>query len=204
MRRHGRGEILALEGGPPEEVVVIRRGRVKVTYTTAQGREVLLAVGGPGAVLGELSAIDGMPRTATVTAIDDVELIAVPASDFTTFLSAHPDTALALLRTLSQRLRESDAKRVEQVESDVQGRLARLLLQLVDDHGAPHGDGGVRIALPLSQEEMAAWTGASREAVNKALARLRAQGWVATQRREIVVLDVAALQRAVEGPGPDD
>ena len=194
VRRHPRGGILVLEGSDPEEVLVLRRGRVKVSYETVDGREVLLAVRGPGAMLGELSAIDGEPRVATVSAIEDVEAVSVSVSQFHAFLRSHPDAAIALLRTLSRRLRESDRKRVEFASSDTVGRVARLLLDLADEHGEPDG-GGVRITLPLSQQELAAWTASSREAVNKALRALRARGWVTTHRRAIVILDAGALQR---------
>jgi len=199
-RRFPRGSILVLEGSDPEEVLLLESGRVKVGYETADGREVLLAVRGPGAVLGELSALDGEPRVATVTAIEDVEATTVSVSGFHEFLRGRPDATLSLLRTLTRRLRESDRKRVEFAAWDTVGRVARLLLELAAEHGEELADGGgVRINLPLSQQELAAWTASSREAVNKALRALRARGWVTTHRRAIVILDIRALQRRSAG-----
>jgi CRP/FNR family transcriptional regulator, cyclic AMP receptor protein len=198
-RRFPRGSILVLEGSDPEEVLLLESGRVKVGYETADGREVLLAVRGPGAVLGELSALDGEPRVATVTAIEDVEATTVSVSGFHEFLRRRPDATLGLLRTLTRRLRESDRKRVEFAAWDTVGRVARLLLELAAEHGEELAGGGVRINLPLSQQELAAWTASSREAVNKALRALRARGWVTTHRRAIVILDVRALQRRSAG-----
>ena len=197
-RRYTRGDILMIEGSDPAEVFVLRRGRVKVSYETADGREVLLAVRAPGALLGELSAIDGEPRVATVSAIDDVEAVAVSVAQFHAFLRSHPDAAVALLRSLSRRLRESDRKRVEFAAWDTVGRVARLLLELAEQHGE-RTDGGVRINLPLTQQELAAWTASSREAVNKALRALRARGWVTTHRKAVVIVDVAALRRRAAG-----
>jgi CRP-like cAMP-binding protein len=194
VRRHPRGGILMLEGSDAEDVLLLRRGRVKVSYETEDGREVLLAVRGPGALLGELSAIDGEPRVATVSAIEDVEVVALGVASFRSFLHSHPDAAVGLLRTLTRRLRESDRKRVEFAAWDTVGRLARLLVELAEKHGQPDGT-AVRIGLPLSQQELAAWTASSREAVNKALRTLRARGWVTTHRRAIVILDLAALRR---------
>lgn len=196
-RRYRRGEILILEGSDPEDVLVLRGGRVKVSYQTVDGREVLLAVRGPGALLGELSAIDGEPRLATVTAIDAVDAVAVGVATFEGFLRRHPGAAVDLLRTLSRRLRESDRKRVEFAAADTVGRLAGLLVELAEQHGEPVAD-GVRIGVPLSQQELAAWTASSREAVNKALSSLRARGWVTTQRRGVVVHDVDALRERAE------
>jgi CRP-like cAMP-binding protein len=195
LRRYPRGSVLMLEGADADEVLLLERGRAKIAYDTADGREVLLAVRGPGALLGELSAIDGEPRVATVTAIDDVDAVSLPVPAFTEFLRSHPDAMMALVRTLSRRLRESDRKRVEFAAWDTVGRVARLLLQLAREHGEPQAGGGVRITLPLSQQELAAWTASSREAVNKALRSLRARGWVATQRRAVVLLDPDALRR---------
>jgi len=194
-RSYSRGGILVLEGSDPEDVLLLEKGRVKVSYETADGREVLLAVRGAGSMLGELSAIDGEPRVATVTAIDDVDAVSVSVAAFRDFLRSHPDAAMALLRTLSRRLRESDRKRVEFAAWDTVGRVARLLLELAKEHGEQLEDGSVRIGLPLSQQELAAWTASSREAVNKALRALRARGWVTTHRRAIVILDPRALGR---------
>lgn len=197
-RRHPRGGILMIEGSDPEDVQLVRRGRVKVSYDTEDGREVLLAVRGPGALLGELSAIDGEPRVATVTAIEDVEVVSVGVAEFQGFLRSHPDAAVGLLRGLTRRLRESDRKRVEFAAWDTLGRLARLLVELAGQHGRPDAS-GVRIELPLSQQELAAWTASSREAVNKALRTMKGRGWVSTQRRAVVVHDLAALRRRAEG-----
>src|SRR6267142_1955181 len=154
-RRYRRGAILFHEGGGSDEIVVVLSGRVKVSTVTADGKEVVLAFRGPGDLLGELSAIDGDARSATVGALEPVVAAVVAASEFRTFLSAHPRVAVLLLEMLARRLR--DAER----------------------YGEPVAE-GVRITLPLSQEELAGWTGSSREAVGKALHALRGLGWVRT------------------------
>jgi len=191
-RRHARGAALFREHEDSDSVVVVLAGRVKVS-TVTDGREVVLAFRGPGDLVGELSAIERRPRSATVTAVEPVEALTLAASEFRAFLHAHPRVALLLLEMLSRRLRDADRKRVEFAAHDTVGRVSARLVELAEAHGRPAG-AGVEITLPLSQEELAGWTGASREAVGKALQLMRGLGWVATQRRRITVLDLEALR----------
>jgi CRP-like cAMP-binding protein len=193
-RRFRKGQAIFHEGGTSDRVVVLLEGRVKVSTVTEDGKEIILAFRGPGDMLGELSAIDGEPRSASVEAIEPVEALALAATDFRSFLIAHPDVALLLLRMMSRRLRDADRKRVEFGAHDTVGRVAARLVELAERYGEPAAR-GIRVGLPLSQEELAAWTGASREAVSKALGTLRKVGWVITERRRITVLDIEALRR---------
>ena len=193
-RRYRRGAVVFHEGGGSDEVVVVLAGRVKVSTVTADGKEVVLAFRGPGDLLGELSAIDGEARSATVGALEPVEAAILTANDFRAFLSAHPRVAILLLEMLARRLRDADRKRVEFGAHDTLGRVAARLVELAERYGEPV-TGGVRITLPLSQEELAGWTGSSREAVGKALHALRGLGWVRTERRRITVLEMEPLRR---------
>jgi CRP-like cAMP-binding protein len=158
------------------------------------GEELLLALRGPGDLLGELSAIDGEPRSATVSALEPLEVLLVDAGEFTAFLRANPSVMFDLLRLLTGRLRDADRKRVEFGSFDTLGRVASRLLELVETYGEPSSR-GVRIAIPLTQLELAGWIGASREAVSKALRVLRSTGLIETRRGSIVVLDREALRR---------
>ena len=193
-RRYRRGAVVFHEGGGSDEIVVVLAGRVKVSTVTAEGKEVVLAFRGPGDLLGELSAIDGEARSATVGALEPVEAAVVAASEFRAFLSAHPRVAILLLEMLARRLRDADRKRVEFGAHDTLGRVSARLVELAERYGEPVAD-GVRITLPLSQEELAGWTGSSREAVGKALHALRGLGWVRTERRRITVLEMEPLRR---------
>ncbi len=195
VRRFERGQALFHEGQLPDRVVLLRSGRVKVTSTTPAGREVVLAFRGPGELVGELAAIDDEPRSATIVAVEQVEALTLPPGDFLAFLEEHPSACLALVRVLSQRLRDADAKRIEFATLNTLGRVAQRLLELCERFGES-GDGAIRIALPLSQEELAGWTGSSIESVGRALQTMRALHWITTRRREICVLDLDALRRA--------
>jgi CRP/FNR family cyclic AMP-dependent transcriptional regulator len=196
-RSYKRGATLFNEGDIADRVVVILEGNVKVSFFTDDGKEVVLAVRGPGDLVGELSALDAEPLSATVTAIGPVTGLVMGADAFTNFLQQTPGVALLLLRMLSRKLRDADRKRVEFSEFDTVGRVARRLVELCERFGGP-SEGRVEIDLGLTQEELAGWTGASREAVSKALQILKARGWVTTQRRSITVLDLQALRKRSE------
>jgi CRP/FNR family transcriptional regulator, cyclic AMP receptor protein len=194
VRRFRKGHAIFHQGTSSDHVVVVRSGRVKVSTVTPDGKEVVLAFRGPGDLLGELSALDGEPRSATVQAIEPVEALTVDAAAFHAFLAANPEVAILLVRMLNRRLRDADRKRVEFGAHDTVGRVAARLVELAERYGED-GQEGLTIALPLSQEELAGWTGSSREAVSKALQAMRAAGWVRTERRRFTVLDMDALRR---------
>ncbi|MBW3657438.1 MAG: Crp/Fnr family transcriptional regulator [Actinobacteria bacterium] len=193
-RRLRRGVTLFCEGDRSDTVAYLLSGRVKVSYHTRTGVEVVLAVHGPGQLLGELSAIDGSPRSASVVALEPVDVVLVPAVTFRRFLTTHPDLTLRLLELLAERLRDADRKRVEFGSHDVVGRVAARLSELTERYGVA-GDGTVDVELPLTQDELAAWVGASREGVSKALRVLRERGVIATGRRRIIVHDRDELAR---------
>jgi CRP-like cAMP-binding protein len=193
-RRVAAGGYLISEGGASDAVFIVLAGHVKVFSVTERGGEVVLGVRGPGALLGELAAIDDEPRGASVSALEPVEFLTLPAEAFRAFLHDHPRLMFMLMRTLTSRLRDADRKRVEFGAYDAVSRVARRLVELAERFGEPVAD-GVRIALPFTQDELAGWVGASREAVVKALRLLRARGHIQTQRRSVVVRDLAALRR---------
>ena len=193
VRRYRRGDVLFHEGDDAGAVLVLLAGHVKAAMLN-DGREIILAFPGPGELLGELSAIDGRPRSGTVRAIDDVEALVIPGSAFRAFLEHRPRVAFVLLCSVIARLRTADRQRVDYAVNDVVVRVAGRLVELCDRFGCEEGT-GVEIGLSITQDELAAWAGASREAVAKAMAVLRTLGWVQTERRRILVLDLPALRR---------
>lgn len=189
-----RGGHLLVEGTRSDVVFVVLTGRVKVSSSTSHGTEVVLAVRGPGALLGELGAIDDEPRGASAIALEPIEVLAIGSSGFSEYLAGNPRVTLMLLRTVTSRLRDADRKRVEFGGFDTVSRVAFRLVELAERFGEDVPD-GVRIAIPFTQDELAGWVGASREAVVKALRALRARGLVETQRRAMVIHDLPALRR---------
>jgi CRP/FNR family cyclic AMP-dependent transcriptional regulator len=193
-RQFAGGTALFQEHQASDRVMLLMAGRVKIASVSEDGRESVLAFRGPGEVLGELSAIDGQPRSASVLAVEHVEAIVIPAAAFRAFLERTPRATLWLLTRVIARLREADRKRAEFGASDTIGRVAARLIELAERYGTP-AEGGLRIDLPITQEELASWVGSSREGVNKALHTLRGLGWVETERRSLTVVDMEALRR---------
>jgi CRP/FNR family cyclic AMP-dependent transcriptional regulator len=193
-RSYKRGQALFHEDGTPDRVVVLVAGFVKLSRLSDDGREVILAIRGPGDLLGEQSAIDGRPRSATATALDEVTALVLSSGDFLGLLEREPRTALVVLKILSSRLRESDVGRVELSLQDATARVAARILELSKRFG-DDAEAGVEIHLPISQEELAGWTGCSRDSVVKALQAMRSLGWIETGRRRITVLELDALRR---------
>ena len=190
--RYRRGEVLFSEGSSADRVLAVRDGQVKVTVATPAGRELVLAVKAAGDLLGELGALDGRPRSASAVALTDVEAVALAPSAFDRFLDEHPRLATRLLRSLAAQVRDSDDQAVERGSGDVVCRVARRLAQLAAATGTE------RPALALTQDDLAGWVGATREATNRALAQLRSDGCIATERRRIVVLDPPSLLAYLE------
>jgi len=188
-----RGDVLLARGEVGDRVLVVETGRVKVSVTTSSGREVVLTFRGPGSLMGDQSLVDESPRSATVTAVEPVTVLVIAASAFRGYLASHPNVALAMLATLSGRLRESDRRLAEYSAADTLGRICARLVELCEQEG--HDESlVVQITLPITQEELAGWTGASIESTAKALRQLRSLGWVATGRRSIEVTDLASLR----------
>jgi CRP-like cAMP-binding protein len=193
-RRASRGQPLLRAGAAGDEVVIVLEGRVKLVAYGADRREVVLGLRGPGDLIGEMAALGGQRRTASAVAVDeDVQAAYLSAEELRRFLAAHPGVALVLIRMLVRRLSEADRDRIDLATQDSVGRVAKRLVELAADHGTPDG-AGTRIELSLTQDELASWTGATRETVSRALALMRRLGWIGTDNRSITVLDADALR----------
>ena len=203
LRREGRsrtfqrGQALFTEGDRAERVFLIERGWVIITCTAPGGREIVLGLRGPGEMLGELSALDGEPRSASAVTVSEVETIVVSGSALARALD-EVEAAREIIRMLAARLRDADRKRLEFAALDTLGRVAWRLLELSERFGDEIAE-GISVELPLSQEQLAGWCGASRESTVKALASLRALGCITTGRRHVLIRDVETLRRHAGG-----
>ena len=192
--RMRRGEVLFNEGEPGDRVYVIADGKIKLGHTAPDGRETLIAVLGPGEMLGELSLFDPGPRAATATAIAPSRLLELRHDDLMIFLRTRPDLSAQLLQGLARRLRRTNAALADLVFSDVPGRVAKALLDLAARFGVPTEE-GIRVVHDLTQEELAQLVGASRETVNKALAEFGNRGWIRLEGRAVLIIDKSRLER---------
>jgi CRP/FNR family cyclic AMP-dependent transcriptional regulator len=194
IRRYPVGAALFHERDPPDAVFVLQAGRVKLTCATEGGRDVLLGIREPGDLIGEMSAIDEVPRLASAIALGPVEVLVLSSQAFVAYLDRTPSVALVIVRLLNRRLRETARERIEFTALDTVGRVCSRLVELADRFGAA-GEEGTRIDVSITQEELAAWTASSREAVIRALRTLRELGWIETRRRGITLVEVESLRR---------
>ncbi|MFD5420561.1 Crp/Fnr family transcriptional regulator [Streptomyces sp. NPDC127069] len=182
---------------PASHVLLILHGWTKITASAANGKEALLALRGPGDIIGESAALTGRPRSATVTALEPVRAVAIDPERFRAFLARVPAAAFQLLALTSDRTRAGDRRRLEFASLSVRERLAVLLQDLARTHGR-RTEEGVEVAVPLTKQELAGAVGASREMVQRHLKELRDRGIVITGRRALVIVRPDVLRRIAQ------
>ncbi len=196
VRDYSRGEVLFAEGDPAGDLYVILSGAVQIHSVTRDGQQTVLALLGAGECLGELSLLDGRPRSASATVAEAGELLAVGGDAFERWLAATPDASRAMLRVLSLRIRRSNEHLADISAFGVRQRVARRLLDLVDSRAQVLRDAETRV--PITQQELAAMLGATRESVNKSLREFARLGLVKLDRGAVSLLDIAGLAQAAE------
>lgn len=198
VRRRGfrAGEVIFHRDDPGQVLYVIRAGKVRIYISSPEGQEVVLAVFGPGDYFGELALLDGQPRSASAIAIEPVEVYALQRSDFINAVNHHPRIAIQVMNVLSRRLRQTDAMIEDLLFLDVHGRVAKKLLELAELHGVRTLE-GIRIDLRLTQSDLAALVGASRESVNKVMGYFVDKRFISTEKRKITILRLAELRHRI-------
>jgi len=179
---------------PARVLYVITAGSVKVTRLSEDGDESVLGLVGRGGCIGEVAALDGAPRSATVTAVEAVETLALARDDLLAAIREEPELAVALIATLAARLRAADVRLEDAYFSDLATRLARRLLLLAEQHGRQTAD-GIAAPLPLTQTELANMLGAARSRVNGLLGSFQDEGLIRLAKGSFTVLQPEALRR---------
>ncbi|TDC69176.1 Crp/Fnr family transcriptional regulator [Streptomyces hainanensis] len=195
------GATLLKEHDVTDHLLVVERGCVKVTASTSEGYEAVLALRGAGDLLGEQAGADGRPRSASVVALTHVRALTLPLRAFESLVRADPSIGRAVRQVQSERLRQADRRGVVAGGEDTSRRLAALLLDLGHRYGRPESAGGVEIVLPLSQDDLAGLVLSSRRTVSRILEQWRAQGWLTTGRLRLVIHEPDALKHEA-GDGP--
>ena len=180
-REYPKNSVILFEDDPGDALYIVSAGQVKVVLIGEDGREVILSVLGDGDFFGEMALIDDEPRSAHVIAMRDSQLLVLRRDDFQAQLVVQPKIGLKLLRVLVQRLRRADEKIGGLVLLDVNGRVARLLLDLADEGGGP------KITRRLTHHTIAQMIGSSRETVSRAMRELVDRGLIEVTRREISI-----------------
>jgi CRP/FNR family transcriptional regulator, cyclic AMP receptor protein len=197
IRRFRRGETVFHLGDPGDALFIVVSGAIKITLPAETGDEAILATLRPGDFFGELALLDGAPRSATAVAIEATETYILGRDRFRELIaneSIMRDTVLATLAAEVRRL----THHVEELHFlDITGRLASRLARLANETGATHQpDGTIRLAGPLTQGDLAAMIGCTRQSVNKLLGMFTDDGLIRLDRDRIVVLDLDGLQHA--------
>jgi CRP/FNR family transcriptional regulator, cyclic AMP receptor protein len=173
---------------------VVVEGLLKVVMHRSDGRAIVLGVVGPGDLIGEIAALDGEPRAASVIALTQVEVRVIPNDLFIEFRKRRADVTEALLALVVSRVRTRDQALLDIGTSDGVGRMCRRLIDLADRFGTRDATGVVEFESPVNQSDMAAWAGMSREAVVKALSSLRRLGWVENSGNMYRLLDAPSIR----------
>ena len=187
------GELVFSEGEPCEGFYVVLAGKIRIFKTSANGREQILAIEGPGSSVAELPVFDGGRYPASVAAVDGSEMIFISRKDFQAFCLQHPQVALKVLAVVGSRLRRLVGIIEELSFTTVRQRLVSHLLRLASDIGQKT-DRGIEITLPGSHQDLAHQIGTVRELVSRNLSRLQAEGLLELDARHIIIRDPQGLR----------
>jgi CRP/FNR family transcriptional regulator, cyclic AMP receptor protein len=167
--RLAAGKILFRTGVPGDGCYRVEDGLLKVTMVSRAGSERILAFLGPGAIVGELSILDGLPRSATVVAVRDAVVSFLSCAEFEAFADKHPEVYKSLIRVLAERLRETDTVVAAGSFLSLKGRVAQTMLELAGHFGQEVATGRVVIRQRIGQNDLAAMAGIARESLTRVL-----------------------------------
>jgi CRP/FNR family transcriptional regulator/CRP/FNR family cyclic AMP-dependent transcriptional regulator len=193
-KRYRKNNLIIFEEDEGQVLFIIRTGRVKISRLNSAGEEVILAILGGADFFGELSIVDGGPRSATVTSLDEVELLSLRRKDFFDILHSYPLVAISLLKLMAGRIRKTDAQLVSLSSLDARGRVINTLVHLCRDLGREEGADMLLTDLPL-QRDLASMAGTSRETMSRMLAKLESEKWLKRRGADLLVHNFAEFRK---------
>ncbi len=196
VERYPVGEEIFAKGSPGNSMMIVLRGRVKISSISLTGKEIVLNIITAGQIVGEIATLDGGERSGDAVAMTDCELLVLNRRDFMPFLENRADICLMLIKILCQRLRHTSEQVEDLLFRHLEGRIAKALLQLSERTGRPEVEGRL-LELHLSQSELGNIVGSSRESVNKQLQAWQRAGFIDLAKGSIVIRDPAALERLI-------
>ncbi|MDI6756830.1 MAG: Crp/Fnr family transcriptional regulator [Endomicrobiia bacterium] len=193
FRNYKPGEIIFGENTSGNALYIVLSGVVKI-FTQTGLKKKTLAYLQAGEFFGEMSLIDLKPRSASAVALENCELMVIEKKEFNRLLSRDVNIVLNIMRTLTLRLRTADQEIERLAFSSLTGRLAKTLVDLVTKHSKPcHG--GYRILIRLSHQDLADFTGTSREMISKQLNNFKRLGYIKTEKKALIVLGIKELKK---------
>lgn len=192
-RAVSRGNVIFYEDDPGTSCYIIVKGKVKIVVNADDGREHILGVLQDADFFGEMSLIDGQPRSASAIAVEDVQMVTIQRDEFLKLLRSNPEISLKLLVTLSQRLRTADRNMESLAFLSAPGRVARLLLELGKDHGEKTPE-GVTFTHNMTRQELASLAGTSRETLTRVLMDYQDRGIIHLDKNRLTLKNEAKLR----------
>ena len=189
-----RGAKVFTKGDPGSSLLAVASGTVRMSSSSADGRNALLNLIGAGEIFGEIAVLDGLPRSTDAIASTDCEILAIDRRDLVPFLRDQPDLAMRFIELLCGRLRWTSEQVEELILQNLSARLASALVRLAERRA---GD-GARRTIDATQQQLSEMVGLSRESTNKQLVAWAAKGWVRLEHGAIAVLDSDALREVSE------
>jgi CRP/FNR family cyclic AMP-dependent transcriptional regulator len=196
VKKISKGGIIFRRGDPGDTLMVIVSGRIKITNVNADAKEVVLNFLEPGDINGEIAVLDGNARSANAIALEHAEVLVIQRRDLMPVLTAHPQAMFEIMQILCQRLRALSAI-VEDGMLAMQGRVAKGLLRLAQEHGRTSKD-GIRLQLTLSQTDLGKYLGLSRANVSRQLRHLRNANVIRIDGAQVVITDEKGLAQIAD------
>jgi CRP-like cAMP-binding protein len=192
-RRYRRGEVIFHEGDPGDSLHVVVEGRVKITRESADGDEAIVVILSPGDSFGELVLLDGAPRSATATAMDATETLTMSRATFVELIDGASPFRWQALTGVARRIRRLTDQLAEVHFLDLAGRLALQLTRLAEE-AAPGQTSDVRLSRSLTQSDLAAMVGGTRQRVNQILGDFADEGLVSVDAGGMTIRDLERLR----------
>jgi len=191
--KYRRGETIYLPGDPSDTIFFLRKGRVKLAYLDESGKRLTLMICGRGEPFGEMALAGEEQRTLIAEALENVELCAVSKEELLRFAEETPSLSLRITKLVGLRFLEIENRLEDLIFKDVHTRLARLLVKLGDRYGVPD-DGGVRIDIKITHQDIAELIGSARETTSVALGEFQQEGLIEKSRSRIFLKDLEGLK----------
>jgi CRP-like cAMP-binding protein len=198
LRHFEAGETIFLMGAPGNAMMAVLSGEVRISAPSKEGKEIVLTILYPGEVFGEISVLDGGRRTADATAVMRCDIMVLERRDVLHFLEQNPEAYPSIMLLLCEKLRRTTEQVAEIFFLDMQGRLARTLLRLIEQRKAA-ASANVPLLLRRTQGELANMIGGTRESVNKCLGEWQRRGLIRMKGGTIIIVDKAALGALARG-----
>lgn len=193
MKKYSKKEPIYLQGDRGEQVYLLKSGRVKISKLSAEGKELILTMLGPGEVFGEMVLIDDSPTGTIAEAMEETHICVINRRDFEALLTQKPELALRITKLIGLRRRELETKIEDLIFRDVHSRLAHLLLLLTEEHGVKK-DRGILVDIKLTHYEIASLIGSTRETTTFCLNDFKKEGLIDFDRRKILILNETELR----------